>query len=344
MTKVHKTDFRKTLLAVLLIVAVALAFSPLTAMTAHAGTYDFATNKATAAPVAFSTTYDGTFVNNTDYHWYRFTLPAATPITIGFNLTAISGPTATQTFATFTVYQDDGSTSGLYRDSISVTASQTSGNYVTSLPAGTFYLRVAPSSYITAGSTNKYSFSLVDKGLLANASVPSEFFMSTNSKNALTYVKKNIRVTSEGYSALATSEYDVTMTNKTKAGPSTVTITGKNQHYGTLTVTIDKYLSKTYHRAQANFKKKSITIDIPKIYGSTGYIIKYKFPGKKWKTLKTSKTKYTFTKVQNLKIGKKFSFKIIAYAKVGKKTYYSRTYSSAAKAWDSITYTVKRSY
>jgi hypothetical protein len=341
MTKVQ--NLRKKLLAALLVIAVVMAFSPLAAATAHAATSDLASNKATAKPIAAGGTYSGTFVNSDDYHWYKFTLPAPTPVTLQLKRTAMSGPTADQIFAEFDIYQDDGSSSGLLRDWEYLKANVAAVNLVANLPAGTFYLKVDPGTYVAAGSTNKYSFTFVNKGLLEKMYCPTEFRM--DSKSGLTYVKKNLDVYSGGGSEISAGEYNVTMTNATKAGPSVVTVTGKNQHYGTFQFTVNKYLSQTYHSASANFKKKTITVKINtkkifKVYGATGYIVKYKFPGKGWKSIKTKKATYTFKKVANLKNGKKFNFQTIAYAKVGKKTYYSRTYSSPAKAWYKTTHKV----
>jgi hypothetical protein len=339
-------------LAILVAAAVALAFSPIMAQDAHAATLNeqepnndpsgygsFSYNKSYAQAVAFGNTYNCSFIDSGDYDWYKFTLPSATPVTMVLKKTAMSGPTGTQGFATFTLYQDEGSTNGLSRDSAYFQANVSTVNFVTELPAGTFYLQVRPGTYVAAGSKNKYSISFVNKGLLTRASAPTDFTM--REKSGLTYVKKYLSVYSD--SQISASDYDIAMTNATKAGPSVVTITGKGKYYGTLTYSVNKFLARTYHGATANFKKKTITINIAKyskVYGATGYIIKYKFPGKGWKTKKVTKTKYTFKKVKNLKKGKKFSFQVIAYAKVGKSTYYSRSSLSPAKVWDKATYKV----
>jgi hypothetical protein len=347
MKHTHRMDVGRKFFAVLLIAAVVLAFSPLAATDVHAATLDemepnnnsagasFADKISFAKDVSFGNTYTGAFADGNDDEWFRLTLPAATWVTIGVQRLATQGIATTQAFASVTVYNS----SGQSVDSEYVEGGDETVNLVKELAAGTYYLKIQPGTYIPAGSVNTWAFSLIDKGLIERVYETDQIAMAEES--ALSQIRNRISVYS-GNVELPESEYDVTMTNDTAAGDSTVTITGKNSHYGTYTFNVFKYILPTYLSASANFKKKTVTVKLTKIYGASGYIIKYKFPGKGWKTKKTTKTKYTFKKVKSLKNGKKFSFKIIAYSKSGGKTYYSRTASSPKKYWSTATYKVIR--
>lgn len=71
--------------------------------------------------------------------------------------------------------------------------------------------------------------------------------------------------------------------------------------------------------------KKTIKITYNKINKVTGYII-YKKTGKTYKKIKTTtKTSYIDTKVKK---GKKYSYKVKAYKKIGNKTYYGKSSKS----------------
>jgi hypothetical protein len=347
MKNTHRMDVGRKFFAALLIAAVVLAFSPLAATDVHAATLDemepnnnsvgasFDDNISFAKDVSLGNTYTGTFVDAKDDEWFKLTLPAATWVTIDVQRLATQGIATTQSFAYVVVYNS----SGQSIDSEYVEGGDETINLVKELAAGTYYLKIQPGVSIPAGSVNTWAFSLIDKGLIEMVLGTDAIAMSE--EPALSQIKKRIIVYS-GDVKLPESEYDVIMTNATRAGDSTVTVTGKNSHYGTHTFNVLKYITPTYLSGSANFKKKTVTVKLTKVYGASGYIIKYKFPGKGWKTKKTTKTKYTFKKVKNLKNGKIFSFKVIAYSKSGGKTYYSRLSFSPKKYWSTATYKVIR--
>jgi hypothetical protein len=341
---------RRKVFAAILVVAVALAFSPLAATTAHAATlgemepndcgggyaYSFAYNTGSAKDIASGNTYAGSFASTDDYEWFKFTLGAETAVTFLFSRVASPGVSSTQSFASFTICNS----AGTYQDSASLNGAEANVYLTPTLAAGTYYVKIAPSSYVTAGGTCQWAFSFTNKGLITRAYVPTEMFLSSTYKNGAAYVKKSISVYCGSKELVNGTDYSVSVSNSSKAGPSTVKVTGKGKYYGTLSYKLNKYISTTYMSASANFSKKTIKIKLSKVYGATGYIIKYKYPGKKWKSKKVTKTTYTLKKVPSLKNGKKFSFQVIAFAKVGKKTYYSRTYASSAKAWYKTSYKV----
>jgi hypothetical protein len=148
-------------------------------------------------------------------------------------------------------------------------------------------------------------------------------------KKRIPTLLKNIRVFSSG-KELSKSDFTVSLTNKTKVGPSVLTIIAKNDYYGTYKMTIDKYLDNPWTKKRSdikiNAKAKTISLKVIKPYGGNKikYKIKYKFPGmKKWKEKGSSTNIIKFKNVKKLQSGKFFKIRIMAYTKIGNKIYYS---------------------
>ncbi|MDD6154245.1 MAG: FMN-binding protein [Eubacteriales bacterium] len=126
-------------------------------------------------------------------------------------------------------------------------------------------------------------------------------------------LKPAVKVTYHGEEA----DVKVTYKNNKNIGLAKVTITGAGKFSGESTKTF-KILTAKSKIKKAKAAKKSVKLTVSKLKGGVKYQVSYK-NGKKWKTVKSSKTKVT---VKKLKSGKKYNFRVRAYKKVGGKTYY----------------------
>lgn len=158
-----------------------------------------------------------------------------------------------------------------------------------------------------------------------------------------------------GKDLVANSDYTLAYANNTLPGIATITITGKGNYTGKLTVnfTINKkssapsgatkvsgdYVNKKYKKANISSLKKgkkSITVKWKKVKSIKGYQIEYstskKFTKKTSKKVLVSKQKKTSTAIKNLKGKKKYYVRIRTYKNVKFNGKTVKVYSSWSKS------------
>lgn len=151
---------------------------------------------------------------------------------------------------------------------------------------------------------------------------------SVSVANNYTYTGKMPSVVVRGMTGavIPSSNYIVTCSSSTY-GPGTVkvTVTGKNNLEGSITKTVTvkaPTVSKVSKISKITPSKKKAKVSWKGVSGATGYRIAYKVKGSgKWKYTTTSSKSKT---IKGLKKGKKYSFKVQAYKKIGSKYFYGK--------------------
>ena len=119
------------------------------------------------------------------------------------------------------------------------------------------------------------------------------------------------------------TDYTVSYKNNTKIGTATVTIKGKGNYTGTKTLTFKIVPAKTTLKVSKKSDTKA-TFSWTAVKGAEKYQLYYSVDGgktyKKYTTISGSKTSYTTSKLNFKKYD--YKFKIRAYDKVDKTTYY----------------------
>ena len=117
------------------------------------------------------------------------------------------------------------------------------------------------------------------------------------------------------------TDYTVAYENNVKVGKATVTITAQGNYTGTAAKAFVVKPGKANITSIKAGKKKA-TVKIKAIPGATTYKIAYKQRGTsyKYKYVTTSATAKT---IKGLKSGKVYKVKVLAYTKVGNKSYYT---------------------
>ncbi len=119
------------------------------------------------------------------------------------------------------------------------------------------------------------------------------------------------------------TDYTVSYKNNTKIGTASVTIKGKGSYTGEKTLTFKIVPAKTTLKVSKKSDKKAV-FSWNAVKGAEKYQLYYSVDGgktyKKYTTISGSKTSYTASKLDFKKYD--YKFKIRAYDKVGKTTYY----------------------
>ena len=144
-----------------------------------------------------------------------------------------------------------------------------------------------------------------------------------------TYTGKNqkpsLKVTMNGSTLKAETDYKVVYSKNKKVGTAKVMIAGIGYYTGFSDYRSFKILPKkaAIKKVKAGKRKATVTFKVkPSKTGGNRYQIRYRVKGKgKWKTKTTSKSKLVLKK---LKKGKKYQIKVRAFRKVGKTKYYGK--------------------
>ncbi len=136
-------------------------------------------------------------------------------------------------------------------------------------------------------------------------------------------VKPAVTIKDGDYKLKKGTDYTVSYKNNTKIGTATVTIKGKGNYTGTKTLTFKIVPAKTTLKVSKKSDTKA-TFSWAAVKGAEKYQLYYSVDGgktyKKYTTISGSKTSYTTSKLNFKKYD--YKFKIRAYDKVDKTTYY----------------------
>jgi hypothetical protein len=243
--------------------------------------------------------------------YYKFTVTTAAPYTVEFSHAA---GVSTATFASIDIQDSNGASKEYGYSSINEAKKVVIADY---LYPGTYVIRIKGSE----GIGQPYSF-VLKKGAPVDSTRGSF-------PTVLIATAKGVKTSKYTYSVysgteLTDKQYKVSYSS-TKVGKRTITIKGVGNYYGSFTkkVTILPATPELNYKKSGSYDGGKVVIAWDKVPKVTNYLIKYKLPGsKKWKskTLSAKKNSITF---KNLKANKKVQFKVTAYAKVGKKKFYS---------------------
>ncbi|SDB19797.1 fibronectin type III domain-containing protein [Eubacterium oxidoreducens] len=132
-------------------------------------------------------------------------------------------------------------------------------------------------------------------------------------------ITPNVKVTYGTKTLTKGTDYTVSYASNKKIGTATVTITGIHNYKGTITKKFKIVPGKAVIKS-AKVSKKKVTLKFAALGNDVSYQIKYKKKGSSsWKTVTVSKKSKKITKLTS---GKKYVFKVRAYKKIGKTTYY----------------------
>jgi hypothetical protein len=320
MTKVQ--SIRKKLLAALLIIAVAIAFSPLTATTAHAVANDaYEPNDAISAAkaIALNTTISANLAPNSNnggygssaYDYYAFTVSQAGPYTVEFSHAVPSGATHSS-FAYVRVETQAEARKGSGYSYLDV-----GKTYITTdwLNAGTYYVSIEAFSS-DAGFDQPYSFAVKRGGYIDSA-----YYYVRHS-----YTGKNISPVTSVYSQSTrltlNKDYKVSGIRK-GVGLGKATLTGIGNYYGTHTVDFGVYPNWVMLKSVKALGKKKVKVTWYKTSSVDKYVVQYKLSSSKtWKSKTVSKSKSSVT-LSKLKKGKRYNIRIYAYKSSGGKRFNS---------------------
>jgi hypothetical protein len=325
MLGVHKIDTKRRLFIALLIAAIAVAFSPLAAIDAHAllpnDAYEPNDTTATVKPIAIDAIVsanlspnsnngeDGSTSRANDY--YSFTVTEPAPYTVEFNHVVPAGATESD-FAYVSVRTDaDASKGGAY---IKLNVDKT---YVTTdwLNAGTYHIEVTAYSASDAGFDQPYEFVVKKGGYIDDAMyfVRHNYTGSPISPFRLVYSKYTSLVLDQDYTVSGT---------QTSVGMGTATVTGIGAYYGSHQVSFAVYPDQVMLK-NVKAGKKKLTVSWYKVKSVDKYVVQYKLTSSnKWKS-KTVSSKKSSVVLSKLKKGKKYNVRIYAYKTVGGKKYNS---------------------
>ena len=126
-------------------------------------------------------------------------------------------------------------------------------------------------------------------------------------------------------------DYSISYKNNKKIGKATIQVKGKGNYQGTKSCTFKILPQKVSSLKPAKKTSGSIQLKWKKVSSVTGYqIYRYNTKTKKYKKIKTLKGKKTTYTVKKLSPCTTYRFKVRAYKKLGKKTYYG-AYSKVLK-------------
>jgi hypothetical protein len=144
-------------------------------------------------------------------------------------------------------------------------------------------------------------------------------------------------------SVIGSSNYTVTYKNNKEAGVATVTLTFKNNYFGTLN---KNFVIKPTTTAITKFENtsKGLKLTWKKAASGTGYRIYRSINGGKYSKVKTISglSTLSYTDIGAKKSGVKYSYKIYVYKSASSKVYLSgasaakATYYVAAPAWKTL--------
>jgi hypothetical protein len=324
MFRAHRTDTRRRLLVALLVAAVAIAFSPIAAISAHALTDDayepndeengvkpaISVGQIVSANLAPNSNHGGSASMANDY--YSFTIAEAAPYTIEFNHAVPAGATEAS-FANVSVRTDAGASKGSAIIKLNVDRT-----YVTTewLNAGAYYLYVTAFSSSDAGFDQPYEFVIKKGGYIDDFTYYIRHSYTGKAVSPVTAVY------SRNTNLVQDQDYKVSGT-KTAVGMGTATITGIGNYYGTYQVSFAVYPDQVMLKNVKAAGKKKVTVSWYKGKSVDKYVVQYKLTSSsKWKSKTVSSKKSSLT-LTNLKKGKKYNVRVYAYKTAGGKKYNS---------------------
>ncbi|MEY8389772.1 glycoside hydrolase family 2 TIM barrel-domain containing protein [Lachnospiraceae bacterium 45-W7] len=142
--------------------------------------------------------------------------------------------------------------------------------------------------------------------------------------------KPAVTVTYNGTKLKLNTDYKVSYSNNKKVGQGKIKITGIGSYTGTKNVVFDILPKASKITKITNKAGRKLVLKLKKSTGAKGYEITYA-TNKKFKSAKKQKTNKTTVTLKNLKKNKTYYVKVRAYAKSGKKTIYSGSYSKTVK-------------
>lgn len=142
-------------------------------------------------------------------------------------------------------------------------------------------------------------------------------------------VKPAVTLNYNGMKLVSGKDYTLTYSKNNAIGTATITITGKGNYKGTMSVSFTINPSKVTKVSLASKKSKEVTVTFAKAQGVSGYEVAYATSANgTYKTVaKTSKTSYTITKLTK---NKTVYVKVRAYKVINGKTVYG-AYSDIVK-------------
>ncbi|MEY8391360.1 InlB B-repeat-containing protein [Lachnospiraceae bacterium 45-W7] len=168
----------------------------------------------------------------------------------------------------------------------------------------------------------------------APASTPISITSATVKVAKTTYNGKQrkpaVTVTYNGTKLKLNTDYKVSYSNNKKVGQGKIKITGIGNYTGTKNVVFDILPKASKIAKISNKAGRKLVLKLKKSTGAKGYEITYA-TNKKFKSAKKQKTNKTTVTLKNLKKNKTYYVKVRAYAKSGKKTIYSSSYSKTVK-------------
>lgn len=136
-------------------------------------------------------------------------------------------------------------------------------------------------------------------------------------------------VTYKGETLTENTDYTVAYSNNLKVGQGSVTVTGKGRYTGTASAVFQIVPAVSRITKAVNKGQRKLVIKLKKAKGAKGYEISYA-TNKKFRSAKKVKTRKLTVTLGRLKKNKTYYVRVRAYAKAGKKTYYS-SYSKVVK-------------
>jgi hypothetical protein len=318
MSKVHKIDAKRRLFIALIIAAIAIAFSPLAAIDAHAiDAYEPNDSETDPMPtISIGQIINADLAPNNptssfadDY--FAFTISEAGSYTLEFSHAVPAGATDVD-FGYARIRTSAGASVG--GSTIKLNQAMT---YVSSdwLNAGSYYVEVSASSYGDAGFNQPYSFVLKKGGYIDDFTYYIRHSYTGKAISPVTSVYCNYTRLTLG------KDYTVSGT-KTSVGMGKATVTGIGNYYGTHQVEFAVYPEQIMVKSIKAGKKK-LTVSWYKAKSVDKYVVQYKPTStNKWKskTVAAKKSSLTISKLQK---GKKYNVRIYAYKTVGGKKYNS---------------------
>ena len=123
--------------------------------------------------------------------------------------------------------------------------------------------------------------------------------------------------------------YTITYKNNVKPGKGKFTVKGIGNYTGTITQSFKIVIGTVTKLKTKTVNKSTVKLSWKKQTAVTGYQVqKYNKNSKKWKTVKTIKKNNASCNLKGATLGTKHKYRVRAYKKIGKKTYYGK-YSKA---------------
>ncbi len=182
-----------------------------------------------------------------------------------------------------------------------------------------YYIRTQSGNYLYGDKSTHYKYIIKKDNSISSFSfskLPNYTYTGKAIKPAVT-VKDGDKKLVKG------TDYTVSYKNNTKIGTASVTIKGKGSYTGEKTLTFKIVPAKTTLKVSKKSDTKA-TFSWTAVKGAEKYQLYYSVDGgktyKKYTTISGSKTSYTASKLDFKKYD--YKFKLRAYDKVGKTTYY----------------------